>query len=152
MIKYVLLLLLLAPASLPAAECSVGDYDGLVAAGKAANAERDWVKSAEAYQRILGDCSSMVVGADLARAYDALSFAQLMQGDYSRALVGAERCLAADPQYSACMLTAAKANEAIGDRGRALEYLRAILAVEPADDYAAAVAIAARSILKQLEK
>ena len=143
---------LLVPARLFAGECSVTEYERLVVEGRSANNGRDWGRTVEIYSRILGDCRALVDKDDQAKAYDALSFGQLMLENYSAARDSAGKCLEVQPQYNACMLTAAKAAEGLGDRGQALEFARAAALVDPYDDYSAAVGIAARSLLKQLEK
>jgi len=146
-------LILLVPCSAAfAADCSVPQYDSLVLEGKSAAEGREWGRSVEIYSRILGDCRSLVGENDFARAYDALSFGQLMQENYTAAIDGAKKCLEHERRYNACMMTAAKASEAIGDRSMALEYARSAVEVEPYDDYSAAVVIYARDFLKKLEK
>jgi len=146
------LFLLLPFSAVFAADCSLPQYDALVAEGKAATAAREWSRSVEVYSRILGDCRALVVESDLAKAYDALSVGQLMQESYSAAIDSANKCLEYDSRYNACMMTAAKACEALGDRDRALEYARSAAGVEPYDEYSAAVVILARDYLKRQEK
>jgi tetratricopeptide (TPR) repeat protein len=141
------------PALLYAGECTVAEYDRLVIEGRRASNGREWDRTVEIYSTIVGDCRPLVVDReDLAKAYDALSFGRLMIENYSAALDDARKCLEAQPQYNACMLTAAKAAEGLGDHGQALEYARAAALVDPYDDYSSAVGIAAKSLLKQLEK
>ncbi len=135
-----------------AAECSLPDYDSLVAEGKSAADGREWGKSVEIYNRILADCRALIKEGDIAKAYDALSVGQLMEENYSAAIDSAKKCLEQDPKYYACMMTAAKACEGLGDRAAALDYARAAAAVEPYDDYSGAVVIFAKDFLKRLEK
>jgi len=146
------LFLLLPLCAAFAAECTLPQYDALVADGKAAATGREWGRSVEIYSRILGDCRPVVPEIDLAKAYDALSVGQLMQENYTAAIDSANKCLEYDGRYNACMMTAAKACEALGDRDRALEFARSAAAVEPYDEYSAAVVILARDYLKRKEK
>jgi tetratricopeptide (TPR) repeat protein len=135
-----------------AADCSLKQYEALVAEGKNAAEGHEWGKSVEVYGRILDDCRPLLGANDLAKAYDALSVGQLMQENYSAAIDSAQKCLAGVPRYNACMMTAAKAYESLGDRSMALEQARAAATVDPYDDYSAAVAIYAKDFLKRLEK
>ena len=135
-----------------AAECTLPLYDSLVVEGKSAVEGREWDNSVKIYSRILDDCRSLVSDSDLAKAYDALAVGQLMKENYSAAIDSAKRCLEQESKYNACMMTAAKAYEGLGDRGMALEYGRAAAAVEVYDDYSAAVAIYAKDYLKKFEK
>jgi len=151
-IVLIALCLLLPVTAVFAAECSLPQYESLLAEGKSAAEAREWSRSVEIYSRILGDCRSLVEENDIAKAYDALSFGQLMQEQYTAAIDGAKKCLEHERRYNACMMTAAKASEAIGDRNRALEYARAAVEVEPYDEYSAAVVIYARDFLKGMEK
>jgi tetratricopeptide (TPR) repeat protein len=145
-------LVLIMATTVCANECSVADYDALVVEGKSAASGREWGRSVELYSRMLGDCRSLISDADVAKAYDALSVGQLMQEQFSAAIDSAGKCLEADSRYNACMMTAAKAYESLGDKEKAEEYARAAMAVEPYDDYSAAVGIYARDFLKRLAK
>jgi tetratricopeptide (TPR) repeat protein len=135
-----------------AAECTLNEYETLVIDGKAAATGREWGRSVEIYGRILGECRSLVSKNDLATAYDALAVGQLMQENYSVAIDSAKSCLEQEPNYTACMMTAAKAYDGLGDRNMALEFARAAVAVEPYDEYSAASAIYAKDYLRRLEK
>lgn len=147
-----LLALLLPSNFVYAAECSLPQYESLVVEGKAAAAGREWGKSVEIYSRILVDCRSLVSENDLAKAYDALSVGQLMQDNFSAAIDSAKKCIEKEPKYNACMMTAAKACEGLGDRGQALDFARSAAGVDAYDEYSAAVVIYAKDFIKKLEK
>ena len=144
--------LLLSVTPLFAEECSVSDYDALVAEGKRGDDSREWGRSAEAYGKILAECRTVVRDTDLVKVYDALSVAQLMQEKYSEAIGNAGKCLELDSRYNACMMTAAKCYESIGDKSMALEYARSAAAVEAYDEYSSAMAIYAKDFIRRLEK
>jgi Tfp pilus assembly protein PilF len=101
---------------------------------------------------MLADCRTLIKTGDLAKAYDALAVAQMMQENYSAAIESAKKCLDHEPRCNACMMTAAKAYEGLGDRSMSLEYARSAAAVEPYDEYSAAVGILAKDFLKSFEK
>jgi tetratricopeptide (TPR) repeat protein len=147
-----LIVLLLQAVPLFAEECSVATYDTLVTEGKKGDEAREWGKSVEAYSRILADCRTLVKDVDLVKAYDALSVAQLMQENYSGAVESAKRCIELDSSYNACMMTAAKSYENLGDRSIALEYAKSAVDVGAHDDYSSAVVIYAKDFLRRLEK
>lgn len=150
---FVLLIILLCPFStIHAADCSPEQYGVLVQEGKKAAEERDWAQSITVIDRILNDCRQQINESDIAKAYDALATAQLMLEQYPAAIDSAKSCLQFDPGYAACMMTTAKANEFLGDREAAIAAARAVLEVEPRDDYAAAIAIYAQDFLRKLER
>lgn len=155
MVRLVSLLIMVVLLPLSAAlggECSEAQYEALVAAGKTAVEERAWQRSVDVYGRILTDCRSLISAGDQAKAYDALAFGQLMEGHYAAAIDSAKRCLEAEAGYNACLMTAAKASESIGDMAMARQYAEAAIAVGAHDDYSAATVIYARDFLKKLEK
>jgi len=147
------LIILLFPAvALFAEECSISTYETLVAEGKGGDAAREWSRSAEAYSRILAECRTKAKDADLVKVYDALSVAQLMQEKYADAIENAKKCLELDSRYNACMMTAAKCYESLGDRSMALEYAKSAVDAGAYDEYSSAVVIYANDFLKKLEK
>ncbi len=141
-------------SSLPAfsEECSESGYAALVAEGKRADESREWGRAVEAYNRILAECSEQVKNPDLAKVYDALSVAQLMQQNYSSAIESAKKCIELDSKYNACMLTAAKSYENLGDRSMAIEYAKSAVDSGPYDEYSSAVVIYAKDFLRVLER
>jgi tetratricopeptide (TPR) repeat protein len=148
-----LLVVLISPtAQLFAEECSISRYEVLVAEGKKGDETREWGKSAEAYGSILAECRSVVKDADMAKIYDALSVAQSMMGNYTEAIENAKKCIEIDGKYNACMMTAARSYENLGDRGAALEYARSAVDAGGYDEYSSAVAILAKDFLRRLEK
>lgn len=155
MVRLVALLVVVMLLPLSAAlggECSVAQYEALVVSGKSAVEAHEWERSVEVYGRIIADCRSLLSAGDLAKAYDALAFGQLMQGDNSAAIDSAKLCLEAEADYNACLMTAARASEATGDTALARQYAEAAIAVGVHDDYSAATVISARDFLKKLEK
>ena len=144
--------LLLPLASVFGAECGLPQYETLVAEGKRAADGREWDRSVAAYSRMLDDCRSQIASADLAKAYDALAFGQLMQENYSAAINSAQKCLELEADYNACMMTAAKGYAGLGDVAMARQHAEAAVAVGAHDDYSAAVVIYAKDFLKKLEK
>jgi tetratricopeptide (TPR) repeat protein len=146
-----LFLLLLTAVPLFAGECSVSTYDTLVAEGKSGEDTREWGRSVEAYSRILSECRTKVKDVDLVRVYDALSVAQLMRENYADAIENAKKCLELDGRYNACMMTAAKCYESLGDRSMALEYAKAAVEVGAYDEYSSAVVIYANDFIKRLK-
>lgn len=150
---FALVLVLLLPFTVAfGADCSLPHYEALVAAGKSAADGREWQRSVEIYNSILDDCGSMLAATDLAKAYDALAFGQLMQENYSAAIDSANKCLEAVATYNACMMTAAKGYEGSGDAALARQYAEAAVAAGVHDDYSAAVVIYAKDFLKKYEK
>ena len=144
--------LFLSTAPLFAGECSSSAYETLVAEGKSADGAREWGRSVEAYGRILAECRAEVKDADLVKVYDALSVAQLMRENCADAIENAKKCLELDNRYNACMMTAAKCYESLGDRSMALEYAKAAVDAGGHDEYSSAVAIYAKDFLKRIEK
>ncbi|HZV83280.1 MAG TPA: hypothetical protein VFF53_14040, partial [Geobacteraceae bacterium] len=76
----------------------------------------------------------------------------LMQGKYGEAIDTAKKCIEQDSRYNACMMTAAKAYESLGDRTMAEQFAREAIEVGSTDDYSAAVVIYAKDFLKKLDK
>jgi tetratricopeptide (TPR) repeat protein len=134
------------------AECPTGRYAELVQQGKAAETEREWEKVVDLYSNILSDCRTTIPAADLPKAYDSLSTAQLMLNKYQDALENCEKCIALDHRYNACMMTAARVHEALGNTQQAIESARDAAAVEPYDDYSAAVSIFASDFLRRYKQ
>lgn len=143
--------LMLTAAPLFAEVCTTQTYSSLVLEGKGADEGRQWDKSVDVYSRILGGCASLVSSADQVKAYDALSVAQLMKENYSAAIESAKKCLELDNRYNACMMTAAKAYEGLGDKETAISYARSALDAGGYDEYSTAVAILANDFLKRYE-
>jgi tetratricopeptide (TPR) repeat protein len=150
-IALALIVFLLQAVPLFAAECSVATYDALVTEGKKGDEAREWGKSVEAYSRILAECRSQVKDVDLVKVYDALGVAQLMLENYTGAIESAKKCIELDSRYNACMMTAAKSYESLGDRRMALEFARAAADTEAHDDYSSAVAIYAKDFLRRMK-
>ena len=146
-----LIVLLLSAVPLFAGECSVSTYDTLVAEGKSGDDSREWGRSVEAYSRILAECRTKVNDVDLVKVYDALSVAQLMRENCTDAIENAKKCLELDGRRNACMMTAAKCYESLGDRSVALEYAKAAVDAGAYDEYSSAVAIYAKDFLKRIE-
>ena len=142
----------LSAGSAYSADCPAGRYAELIQQGKAAESEKEWERAIDLYSNILSECRSAVPAADLPKAYDSLSSAQLMLGRYQDALESSEQCIALDNRYNACMMTAARVHEARGDRQRAIEAARDAAAVEPYDDYSAAVSILANDFLRRYKQ
>jgi len=147
-----LIALLLSSVPLFAEECNVSTYETLVAEGKRGDDAREWSRSVETYNRILAECRTKVKDVDLAKVYDALSVAQLMQENCAAAIETAKKCLELDNRYNSCMMTAAKCYESIGDRSMALEYAQSAVDVGAYDEYSSAVAIYAKDFIKRIEK
>jgi tetratricopeptide (TPR) repeat protein len=147
-----LIVLLFSAVQLFAQECGVSTYETLVAEGKRGDDAREWGRSIEAYSRILAECRAEVKDVDLVKVYDALSVAQLMGENYADAIENAKKCLEIDARYNACMMTAAKCYESLGDRSMALEYARSAVNVGAYDEYSSAVIIYAKDFLKRIEK
>lgn len=143
---------LLSVAPLLAEECSLSTYETLASDGKSADSAREWGKSVATYSRILAECRALVKDADLVKVYDALSVAQLMMGNHSEAIENAKKCIEADGKYNACMMTAARSYESLGERNAALEYAKSAVEAGPYDEYSAAVVIYAKDFLRRLEK
>lgn len=147
-----ILTVLISVASLQAAECTVQTYSTLVAEGKSADEGRQWNKSVEIYSRLVTDCASSLIPAELVKAYDALSIARLMTENYSAAIETAGKCLELDNRFNSCMITAAKGYENLGDRDMAISFASSAIEVGGYDDYSSAVVIFAKSYLKKLQK
>jgi len=139
-------------ASLQAAECTVQTYSTLVAEGKSADEGRQWDRSVEIYNRLVTECTSLLIPGELVKAYDALSIARLMTENYSAAIETAGKCLELDNRFNSCMITAAKGYENLGDRDMAISFASSAIEVGGYDDYSSAVVIFARSYLKKLQK
>jgi|GEM_PF-2496265 len=135
-----------------AEECAATVYEGLVIEAKNADANRLWESSAAIYRRILNECRSTVVEGDLPKLHDALAVALMMQEKYGEAIDVAKKCIELDSRYNACMMTAARGYEALGERDMALQFAREAIETGASDDYSAAVIIDARDFLKKLEK
>lgn len=148
----VFLLVFMSAARVYSADCSVSRYEELVSQGKAAESGREWDKVVDIYSNILSDCRSIVPVTDLPKAYDSLSSAQFMLSKYQDALDNCEKCIIQDNRYNACMMTAARVYEALGNTQRAIESARDAAAVEPYDDYSAAVSIVATDFLRRLKQ
>jgi tetratricopeptide (TPR) repeat protein len=133
-------------------ECTAKAYGELVTEAKNADANRLWDQSVVLYRRILGECSSPMAEGDLAKLYDALAVALLMQDQYGEALDTAQKCIQEDGRYNACMMTAAKASESLGDLAMAEQFAREAIDVGANDDYSAAVVILAKDFLRKLQK
>lgn len=147
-----LVMIFMSAGNVYSADCPTARYEELVLQGKAADSGREWEKSVELYSSILSDCRSIIPAADLPKAYDSLSSAQLMLNKYQDALENCEKCIALDNRYNACMMTAARAHEALGNTQRAIESARDAAAVEPYDDYSAAVSIFASDFLRRYKQ
>jgi len=135
-----------------AEECTTAVYEGLVSEAKSADTNRLWDSSVSLYRRILDDCRDMMAKGDLAKLYDALAVGLLMQEQYSEALDIARKCLDEESSCNACMLTAARAYEGLGDRDMAIQLATEASLVEAGDEYSSAVVIYAKDFLKKLEK
>ena len=145
-------LIFISAGSAYSADCPAGRYAELIQQGKVAETEKEWEKAVDLYSSILSECRSAIPAADLPKAYDSLSSAQLMLSRYQDALESSEQCIALDNRYNACMMTAARVHEARGDRQRAFEAARDAAAVEPYDDYSAAVSIVASDFLRRYKQ
>ena len=135
-----------------AEECTATVYEGLVVEAKNADNNRQWNRSVELHRLLLDDCRSRLEGGELVKVYDALAVGLLMQEQYTAAIDTAKNCLAEDSRYNACMMTAAKAYENLGDREMAMQFAREAIEIGAYDDYSAAVVIYAKDFLKKLEK
>lgn len=135
-----------------AEECTTKTYEGLVSEAKNADANRLWDSSVELYRRILDGCQTQLAEGDRAKLYDALSVGLLMQAQYGEAIDTAKKCIEQDGRYNACMMTAAKAYESLGDRAMAEQFAREAIEVGGSDDYSTAVVIYAKDFLKKLEQ
>jgi tetratricopeptide (TPR) repeat protein len=146
------LVILLTAGSAYSAECPASRYEELVTQAKSADEAREWERATELYSSMVADCQASIPAPDLPKAYDALSSAQLMLNKYQEALENSQKCIDLDSRYNACMMTAARVHEALGDKERAVESARNAAAVEPFDDYSAAVAILANSFLRRYQQ
>jgi tetratricopeptide (TPR) repeat protein len=146
-----LIILLFSAVPLFAEECSRSAYETLVAEGKGGDNAREWSRSVEAYSRVLAECRTEVKDVDLVKVYDALSVAQLMQEKYTDAIENAKKCLELDSRYNACMMTAAKSYESLGDKSMAQEYAKSAIDAGAYDEYSSAVVIYANEFLKRLK-
>lgn len=135
-----------------AEECTAKVYEGLVIEAKNADANRLWNSSVELYRRILDDCRPMMAEGDLVKLYDALAVGLLMQENHGEAIDIAKKCLEQDGRYNACMMTAAKAYEGLGDNAMAIQFAREAVEVGGYDDYSAAVVIYAKEFLRKMSK
>ncbi|HZV82674.1 MAG TPA: hypothetical protein VFF53_10965 [Geobacteraceae bacterium] len=135
-----------------AEECTDKVYEGLVLEVKNSDANRLWDNSVELSRRILDECQPRMAEGDLVKLYDSLSVGLLMQEKYGEAIDTAKKCIEQDPRYNACMMTAAKAYESLGDRTMAEQFAREAIEVGGTDDYSAAVVIYAKDFLKKLDK
>jgi tetratricopeptide (TPR) repeat protein len=133
-------------------KCTVAVYEGLVHDAKSADSDRQWDRSVELYRKILSDCPALIRDNDQVKAYDGLAVGLMMQGNHSAAIDTSKKCLELDPKYSACMMTAAKAYEELGDRGMAIQYANAAVEIGGYDDYSSAVVIYARDFLKRITR
>lgn len=133
-------------------ECTDKVYEGLVREVKNADANRLWDSSVELSRRILDECRPRMADGDLVKLLDSLSVGLLMQDKYGEAIDTAKKCLEQDPRYNACMMTAAKAYENLGDRAMAQQFAREAIEVGGNDDYSAAVIIYAKDFLRKLER
>jgi tetratricopeptide (TPR) repeat protein len=131
-------------------ECTRKSYEGLVSEAKNADANRLWSDSVSLYRRILDECPGQLVEGDRPKLYDALAVGLLMQAQYGEAIDTAKKCIELDGRYNACMMTAAKAYESLGDRAMAEQFAREAIEVGGSDDYSAAVVIYAKDFLKKL--
>lgn len=147
-----IVLIFMSAGSVYSADCPAGRYAEVVQQGKAAEIEREWEKVVDLYSIILSDCRSTLPAADLPKAYDSLSTAQLMLNKYQDALESCEKCITLDNRYNACMMTAARVHEALGNTQRAFESARDAAAVEPYDEYSAAVSIYASDFLRRYKQ
>lgn len=143
-----IMLILMAVGSAYSADCPAGRYTELIQQGKAAETGREWERVADLYSNILTECRLTIPAADLPKAYDSLSSAQLMLNKYHDALESCEKCIALDNRYNACMMTAARVHDALGDTLRAIESAKNAASVEPNDEYSAAVSILANDFLR----
>lgn len=150
--KYITALIaffLLSAGTVYSEDCPVSRYEELVLKGRAAEAGKEWEQVVDLYSNILKDCRTLVPVVDMPKAYDSLSSAQLMLNRYQDALESSAKCVALDNRYNACMMTAARVHEARGDRQQAIEAARDAAAVEPYDEYTAAVSILANDFLRR---
>jgi len=135
-----------------AEECTATVYEELVIEAKNADANRHWNSSEELYRRILDECRAMVAEGELPRLHDALAIALLMQEKYGEAIDTARKCLEQDGRYNACMMTAARGYEGLGERDMAAQFARDAIETGGGDEYSAAVIIDAKDFLRKLEK
>lgn len=146
------LLVLMSALSAAAEECSVSRYGSLITEAKSADEGRLWGRSVELYRTITGECAPLIQQADLVRAYDALSVAEMMQANYPAAIAAADKCLELDNRCNACMMTAARSYENLGERETAVSFATAAVEVGGYDDYSTAVVILAKDFLKKTAK
>lgn len=139
-------------APVEAEPCTSSVYEGLVQEAKSADSSREWNRSVELHQKILEECREQIPEKDLPKVHDALSVGLLMQGNYAAAIDEAKLCLQQDEKYNACMMTAAKGYENLGDREMAIKYAEQAVETGNADEYSAAVTIYAREFLRGLGK
>ncbi len=133
-------------------ECTATVYEGLVIEAKNADANRLWETSEARYRRILDECQAMVAEGELPRLHDALAVSLLMQDRYADAIETAKKCLELDGRYNACMMTAAKGYDALGERETAARFANEAIETGASDEYSAAVVIDAKNFLRKLEK
>lgn len=133
-------------------ECTSPVYEGLVTDARNADANRLWDDSAALYRRIVDECRALVAEGELPRLHDALAVALLMQEKYGEAIDAAKKCLELDGRYNACMMTAARGYDALGEREAAARFAREAIEAGAGDDYSAAVIIDAKNFLRKLEK
>jgi len=153
--KRIIAILVLASLSISgiasAEECTTKLYEGLVIEAKNADANRMWDGSEKLYRRMLDDCRGSMAEGDLAKLYDALAVALLMQQRYGEAIDAAKSCLEQDSRYNACMMTAASAYQSLGDQGMAAQMARDAIEVGSYDEYSAATVIYAKEFLRRIE-
>lgn len=135
-----------------AEECTPKLYADLVVEAKNADANRLWDGSVELYRRILAECHPRMADGDLEKLYDALAVGLLMQGKQGEAIDTAKQCIEQNSKYNACMMTAAKAYEELGDLTMAEQFAREAIEVGSSDEYSAAVVIYAQDFLKKMKK
>ncbi len=150
LIAVVIFATMLAASMAGAEECPAPRYEKLILEARAADIGRQWGRSVELYGTMLSDCPDLLTGADLVKVYDALSVAQLMQGNPSGAIDTAAKCLEQDSKYNACMMTAAQASYELGDRERAIAFAREAAEIGVNDEYSNAVAIVAKDFLRKV--
>lgn len=143
------LTIIMSAVSSYSADCPVSRYEELVLQGKAAEDGREWERVADLYGNILSDCITAIPSIDLPKVYDSLSSAQMMLNKHQDALENSAKCIALDNRYNACMMTAARIHDALGDKQRAIESARRAAAVDPYDEYSAAVSLLANDFLRR---
>lgn len=137
-------------AMVRAEDCPETRYEGLIIEARSADGSRQWDRAVDLYRIMLADCSALLTGGDLVKAYDALAVGLLMQGNPGAAIETATKCLELDGRYNACMMTAAQASYELGDKERAVGFAREAVEIGSYDDYSNAVVIAARDFLKKV--